>query len=262
MTNWYYVQGSERVGPVTEEFLNQLFQKEDITHETYIWKKGFKNWEKLKDVSELHFSKMPSSKKEITKEITKEIRNEMKAEGKSPDIKLQFEWNSLSDKDEKFFIKIGNDRRAKVGATVFGPYSLIELREALKEKRINSRTLLFAAGMQGWVEVGQTPLDPNNDRLNLQLVKDSAPLIMIMEFLPRPLITLVSRAGIKECSLLGLSPSQIGKDVLCSLYLGTELKEKNIKLKLEHYNPKQQEVVCKIVEMNDGAQRIMRNYVE
>lgn len=266
MTNWYYVQGSERVGPVTEEFLNQLFQKEDITFETYIWKKGFKNWEKLKDISELHFSKDHAVKKEITKEIrkevTKEITKEIKTEKKSSELKLSFEWKSILDTDEKFFIKIGADRRVKVESPIFGPYSLIELREALQEKRINDRTLIFAAGMPGWVEIAQTPLGTKNDGMGLHLVKDLPPLLVLVEHESRPFIALVSRPGVKECSLLGLSPSQIGKDVLCSLYSGVELKANNVKMKIEKYNPKQQEVICKIIEMNDSAQKIMQQYVE
>ena len=53
MVNWYYVIGSERVGPVSVSALKVLFSTGEISNDTYIWKKGFANWERLKDVTEL-----------------------------------------------------------------------------------------------------------------------------------------------------------------------------------------------------------------
>jgi hypothetical protein len=67
MVNWYYVLGSERVGPVSVEILKSLFLSDEINSETYIWKKGFQNWEHLKDVGELSFEKV--TKENIAEKI-------------------------------------------------------------------------------------------------------------------------------------------------------------------------------------------------
>ena len=66
MVKWYYVQGPDRVGPVSVEALKELFLKEEINPESYVWRKGFQNWERIKDVSELDFS----STQELPKPLT------------------------------------------------------------------------------------------------------------------------------------------------------------------------------------------------
>ena len=55
MTSWYYVQGTERMGPVEEKELHNIFIAGTIVPESYVWTKGFANWEKLQDVTELKY---------------------------------------------------------------------------------------------------------------------------------------------------------------------------------------------------------------
>jgi len=254
MVNWYYVQGSERVGPVSEETLRDLFQKEALNLESYIWKKGFANWEKLKDVSELDFKNGPSAEA---------IRSELKIEvvkESSPEVVFSFDWNTIGEKEELFFIKIGRDRKQQSESLLYGPYSLEELKEALEEKRINNHTYLFAAGMPGWVEIGQTPLDPKNLRLNITAILDEVPLLMVLENDPLPLIAMVQKAGVDQCTLIGDGHFQKGKEVLGSIYSGTTLKAKNLKLTIEEYLPKEQKVVCTINKIDETAKKIMQNY--
>lgn len=258
MINWYYVQGAERVGPVNEESLKDLFQKEVINLESYVWRKGFANWERLKEVAELDFSKTPTTEgpeKEATK--VEAIKEEKES---SPEIIFNFDWKAIRNEEELFFIKVGRDRKQQLESNLYGPYSLNELKEAMEEKRINNRTLIFAAGMPGWVEVGQTPLDPKNLKLNTTNVLDEAPLLMVMNNGPLPLIALVEVSGIEKCTLLGAGPFQKGKDVLGSIYSGTTLKAKNLKLTIEEYRPKEQKVFCRVNEINDDAKQIMQNY--
>lgn len=254
MINWYYVQGSERVGPVNEETLRDLFQKEVLNLESYVWKKGFANWERLKDVSELDFKTGPTAeaiKSELNTEVVKES---------SPEIVFNFDWNSIGDKEELFFLKIGSDRKQKPESELYGPYSLEELKEALDEKRINNHTYLFAAGMPGWVEIGQTPLDPKNLKLNTTNILDEVPLLMVVNNDPLPLITLVQKAGTKDCVLMGDGHFQKGKVLLASIYSGTALKAKNVKLTIEDHIPKEQKVICAINEIDETAKKIMLNY--
>ena len=104
MVNWYYVQGSERVGPVGIETLRELFHQGVLNLESYIWKKGFQNWERLKDVSELDFSK-PATASERTPVIAP-VMEEEKIVETSPEITFNFDWNSIRSEEELFFIKI------------------------------------------------------------------------------------------------------------------------------------------------------------
>jgi hypothetical protein len=253
MVNWYYVQGSERMGPVGVEALRELFSKGDLNLESYVWRKGFQNWERLKDVNELDFSGSSSSTKvAVVEEVVQES---------SPEMNFNFDWKKVKEEDELFFLQTGHDRKTELDSKYFGPYSITELREALDEKRINHKTLLFAAGMPGWVEVGETPLNPVNVNLNIKAIKGDAPLFMLMKHDPLPLVALVNHAGTKECTLLGAGHFEEG-EALCSMYVGANLKAKNIKLNIEKYNPKLQKIVCKIVEMNDNAKKLMQNYAD
>lgn len=279
MTKWYYVQGSERVGPVGEDVLHELFLKEVLNSESYIWRKGFANWEKIKDVAELDFKSIPVAVAEPLEEVKpekKERRDDKKEDKKeepqkivettevesesSPEIVFNFDWHAVKNEDELFFLKIGHDRKHQLESNLFGPYSINELKEALDEKRINNHTLIFAAGMPGWVEVGQTPLDPKNLKLNTSNIMDETPLLIVVKHEPLPLITLVQIAGTKNCTLLGAGPFKAGNTVLGSIYSGTTLKARNLKLTIENYDPKEQKVFCKIDEINDSAKKIMQNY--
>jgi hypothetical protein len=192
MVKWYYVQGSERVGPVSEKTLEDLFRQEVLNMESYIWRKGFANWERLKDVSELNFKKAPPvvpvkpEKKDKAQNKVLEPAPKEAVKKSSPEIVFNFNWNSIGDQEELFFIKIGHDRKQVLESDLYGPYSLKELREAIGEKHINNRTLIFAPGMPGWIEVGQTPLDPKNFNINTTNVLAESPLLMVVNNDSRP----------------------------------------------------------------------------
>ncbi|MGZ3787602.1 MAG: DUF4339 domain-containing protein [Bacteriovorax sp.] len=256
MVNWYYVQGSERVGPVGEDALRDLYKKHVLNEESYVWKKGFQNWEHLKNVKELDFAKQGPGKSLALEEVQAEV----KIEESSPEVTFIFDWHKVKDSEEIFFIKVGRDRKTNLESKCFGPYSLIELRESLEEKRINNRTLIFTPGLSGWIEVGETPLDPKNFNVNISHVQDSAPLIMVMDHGAQPIVALVDHAGNKECTLLASGPFKMGNQLLCSIYMGSTLKAKNIKINVEEYDPKRQKAICKILDMNDNARKIMQNY--
>lgn len=269
MINWYYVQGSERVGPVNEEVLRDLYNKNVLNLDSYIWRKGFTNWEKLKDVVELDFSQtagpaiaaplMKQERKQDKKPAPSPVTQE-KETFSSPEIIFNFDWSTVGEEEELFFIKVGQDRLKKPDAELFGPYSLRELKEAMDDKRINNHTLIFAAGMPGWVEIGQTPLDPKNLKLNTTHVLDETPLLVVVENNPLPIISLVQVAGTKKCTLLGAGPFLAGSTVLASLYSGTSLKARDLKLSIDNYDPREQKVSCSILEINENAKKIMQNY--
>jgi len=249
MVNWYYVRGSERVGPVSVDVLRDLFTRQELTLESYVWRKGFQNWERLKDVAELDLSgKSPAAVLEQHEEAS------------SPEMMFKFDWKKIRDEEELFFVKIGSDRKNLIDAEYFGPFSFNELKEAKEEKRINDKTLIYAVGLQGWIEAGETPLNPIHLDVSLEHVKDEAPLLLVIENDPLPLVALVDKAGTKECTILGTGPFKAGSQKLCSLYTGKDLKAKNVKINIEEYEPKHQRAVCKIVEINEDARKVMQNY--
>lgn len=265
MISWYYVQGSERVGPVEVELLKTLFLKGELNSDSYVWRKGFQNWEHIKDVSELDFSQPVVT--DVVKEVAKEIKNEPEETEKpiksiSSEIIFNFDWRNVRDKDELFFIKTGKDRKNKNNSKFFGPYSLNELREAIVEKRINNQTLLFAAGMRSWIEIDETPLNPVKLKMSTNFYMEEIPLFVVIDHEPLSIIALVEKAGVEKCTLLSAGPFNIGSEILCSIYSGITLKAKNLKLKVESFDPRAQKVNCDIIEINESAKKVMTNYAD
>lgn len=290
MVNWYYVVGSDRVGPVSVEALKVLFDNKQITTDTYVWKKGFQNWERLKEVSELNFTTPavepepiiiePIEIKEMPKptpvvaaapvaaaelEFSVEpepVRVQEKPKG-SPEVKFTFDWNHVKENEEIFFIKIGKDRKLSAGSDIYGPYSLIEMREALKEKRVNLQSQLFTPGMSSWTKMEDTILNEKYKGLSIGSISLSeVPLVMVIEYSPLPLITVVKKAGTKEGILLGSGPFTEFQNttVKASLYVGNELKVKNVNVKIQSYDKRDQSIDCEFIDLNIDAKKIMLNH--
>ncbi|OUR96340.1 hypothetical protein A9Q84_08265 [Halobacteriovorax marinus] len=141
MTSWYYVQGKDRVGPVEEVELGNLLQNGILNSESYIWTKGFDNWKKFNEVSELdHVLNAAGSVDDALEEADESL-----------------DWQTVSKSEKLFMIKIGIDRGSE--EVEYGPYSLNELSKAYSEKRINEKTLLFVPGqMQEWGFLADIPV--------------------------------------------------------------------------------------------------------
>lgn len=278
MVNWYYVSGSERVGPVGEDDLRDLFQKEEINLETYIWKKGFGNWERLKDVTELKFEQVSAPVLEIIKQapvqkrdlkvveefIEKvEIQSFDEEEAGSPEVTFKFNWKTLRENDELFFVRIGRDRKKFNGTDIFGPYSLVELKEALEEKRVNNYTLIFSPGMSSWTAIEDTQLNKDfTGKVKNTISLNEIPLLIVFDYFPIPLLTVVKKAGALEGVLLGAGPFTEFEDkvVKVSLYMGNELKVKDVKVKVTGYEKKSQVIECQFIDLPQDAKRIMLNH--
>lgn len=296
MVNWYYVIGSERVGPVSVSALKVLFSNGEINNDTYIWKKGFANWERLKDVSELKLDEMeiesapvatpisdsvveevPAGKLDLAieedqfelkapakKEVTREIKTDQlkKEEKSSPEVNFSFNWHTVKEQEELFFLKIGKDRKHSAD-DIYGPYSLVELKEALTEKRVNLHTLIFSPGMSSWTKLQDTPVNPEYSGIALSNVSlTEIPLMLVFDSFPQPLMTLVKKAGVKGGLLLGSGPfiEFQNKTVLASLYVGSEIKVKNVQVVVQSYDKKDQSIECLFVDLNTDARKIMLNH--
>lgn len=275
MVNWFYVVGSERVGPISEIMLKGLRDNGEITGETYVWRKGFQGWERLKDVAELNTlspeaetltsivaeDEVKAEKVEVKAaelKVVKEVKED------SPEVRLSFDWNKIKENEELFYLKIGKDRKQFEGQEIFGPYSLVELREAIGENRINHNTLIFAPGMDSWTKIQSTPSNvglqgagASND-----LSLEEVPLMLVMKHSPLPLITIVKKAGTKEMSLLGSGPFKDyqGQSILASLYVGNEIKAKNVKVKIENYHLKEQTIECAVEQLDQEARFVILNH--
>jgi hypothetical protein len=265
MVNWYYVVGSERVGPVDVDTLKNLFLKDEINLNTYVWKKGFQNWERLSEVSELRFEENTSIEEKITPAPTTQVeinKVEKIEELASPEVKFFFDWNKVKDNDELFFVRIGKDRKNFDGSDIYGPYSRAELKEALEEKRVNFHTLIYSPGMSNWTKIKETPLNDNYNGINQSVGLKEVPLILVFNYSPLPLVTVVKKAGTKDGVLLGSGPfvEFENKIVNASLYVGPELKVKNIHVKIHGYNKKDQTIKCQFLDLNQDAKKIMLNH--
>ncbi len=249
MVNWYYVVGSERVGPVSVDALKSLFLSGEINTETYIWRKGFQNWERLRDVGELNFNETHAEVESVVEE-------------QSPEVTFSFHWNSVRENDEIFFVKIGKDRKSVDNSDVFGPYSLVELKEALDGKRINLQTLVFSPGMGAWTKLQDTPVNSAFRGGASGISLNEVPLILVFDYSPLPLVTLVKKAGVKEGVLLGAGPFSdfANKTVKASLYVGSEIKAKNVQVQIQGYDKKDQTIECQFMDLGQDAKKIMLNH--
>ena len=139
--DWYFVEGEKRVGPVKEEDLVKKIKDGELSQDNFVWKKGFDNWKKLKDVNEL------SDIGDESSEIPTIVKSSNKRD---------INWDLIKENEKVFLIKIGIDRGGQ--EVEYGPYSLNILKKAALEGRINGKTLLFVSGMNSWEFISDLPI--------------------------------------------------------------------------------------------------------
>ncbi len=156
-TQWYYVQGSERIGPIEQQDLDGLYQQGTITDDSYIWRKGFDNWQHLKNVDELSYLQNSKSAENSDFDEEDDIQEiPQMGENSSPHSELDkapaFDLSRISADEKVFTIKIGYDRGGQENE--YGPFSINQLTRAFSEERINEKTFIFTPGMSTWVLLG------------------------------------------------------------------------------------------------------------
>lgn len=144
--NWYYVQKGNRQGPVDVSVIINMITKQELKSDDFVWKKGFENWKKIKEVSELQVSTGP--------ELVPDPIDEFPA---APEVHMEekeFSFISMTDPDERsLFIRVGNDRGE--ASSDYGPFSLKQIKQLFKENRINGKTFIFQTGMKEWKVMGE-----------------------------------------------------------------------------------------------------------
>jgi hypothetical protein len=144
--NWYYVQKGNRHGPVAIEVIGSMISKQELKTEDFVWKKGFENWKKIKDVVELQ------SEEATVPEVSAPSSLPPQMESR-PEKELSFK--NFSEDERVIFIRIGNDRGGS--STDYGPFSIKQLKQLFKENRINGKTLVFTQGMREWKLLADLP---------------------------------------------------------------------------------------------------------
>lgn len=145
--NWYYVQKGNRHGPVAIEVLEEMVKNQELKTDDYVWKKGFENWKKVKEVDELNVT--PAAAPAPAPELPKFPDAPVKSHGKEINLK------ELGEDEKVIFIRIGADRG--VAATEYGPYSINILKKLFKENRINGKTEIFIKGSKDFKLLGDLP---------------------------------------------------------------------------------------------------------
>jgi len=139
MAQWYYVEGKDRKGPADENEILELISSHALNEESFIWRKGFDQWQKLKGVPE--FSSYIDG-----------LKNTYEALPKTPAIN----WANLATDKDIFTIRVGMDRGG--ADQEYGPYSLNTLKQLYHDRRINAKTYVFTPGMDDWMLFGELPI--------------------------------------------------------------------------------------------------------
>ncbi|TNF03664.1 MAG: DUF4339 domain-containing protein [Deltaproteobacteria bacterium] len=153
--SWYYVDGSERVGPVAKSEIEGLFEVGKLNSESYVWTKGYDNWKKIAEVDEFSSLGSGSEDEDTDDDIIAPV--EMKVERAEVERSNEnFDFTSIDPDEKRITIKIGLDRGGSEAE--YGPFSLNQLKQAFKEKRINAKTLIYTSGMKDWTFLADLPL--------------------------------------------------------------------------------------------------------
>ena len=147
MSGWYYVLGRERVGPVEREEIEKLYRFGPLNEDSHIWKRGFAGWEKLNKVDDFSFLFDPQ------KLPPEPDLPEPPEAGNGGNVSP---WDHLNPDEKMIHIKIGHDRGGE--EVEYGPYSLVQLKRAYRERRINDKSYVFVPGIQNWILLGDSPL--------------------------------------------------------------------------------------------------------
>lgn len=143
--SWYYVQKGNRHGPVAREVVESMISEQDLSPEDFVWKKGFENWKKIKEVTELKASPVTPPEPDAP---------HLPPQDDGPQAK-EIHLQDLSAEERVIYIRIGNDRGGS--ANDYGPFSLKQLKQLFKENRVNAKTLLFVPGMKEWTLLADLP---------------------------------------------------------------------------------------------------------
>ena len=157
MAKWYYVQDGDRQGPVGEEGIASLLKDGTLDQDSYVWKKGMKDWAHLSTVAELaHLLSAGPVAEDDDPAFGEEFNDSTASMVMEEPTPASFNWQNIDTHQKIFMIKTGIDRGSN--ETEYGPFNLAMLQRLLQEKRINLKTLVYTPGMDTWEFLADTPL--------------------------------------------------------------------------------------------------------
>lgn len=145
--NWYYVQKGNRHGPVDVSVIQKMVTTDELKTEDYVWKKGFENWKKIKDVPELEPAPVEAAPAPAP---SPSLPDAIPAKIAEPEVQVTLK--GLNPEERVIYIRIGNDRGE--AASDYGPFSLKQIKQLFKEHRINGKTFIFIKGAKSWKVLG------------------------------------------------------------------------------------------------------------
>ncbi len=130
--SWYYVLKGQRQGPVDVGVITTLVQSQQLREDDYIWKKGFDNWRKLKDVAELQ--NLVGASPSVPDFVAP----------KKEESSQKFRLGALDPEEKSIYVRIGVDRGG--APAEYGPYTPSLVKRLYQENRVNGRTQFFVRG--------------------------------------------------------------------------------------------------------------------
>lgn len=239
MTNWYYVEQNERRGPVAESALHELIKNKTLHEESYVWKKGFPAWEKIKNIDELA----------LLIEIDLPVMSDL----------------NKNKNESIYFIKIGPDR-SKIDEDFFGPYSVVELKEAYEQKRINAHTQVFTLGETYWKELKdhsflRQVLEIKTDQnLVLENHHHDCPLIFYVKGEDHTFLFVVKEINMKEVHILGNRILEKGQTLSFCCFKGRECVVKEISTSVIDGNQFEQKTILTLETFPQGLGELIREF--
>lgn len=298
MVNWYYVDGSERVGPIGVEELISLYRRGKLNQESYIWRKGFANWERIKNVTEIEFEEqneteelesldsneleelsIPKVKSYLESIAKPEVKqksfdlpsmdeNEFKIERgevkvETPSSVEPFSWNHVGRDEEIFFVKVGHDR-PNISPVCYGPYSLNEILHAIAAKRMNERTLLFTLGFDSWQSVASIPFFKEELGLVALAMPINAkhPLNFVAQEDGEYFYFLIKAISNKNAKLLTNFDPGSRKEMKVSMFVGSRLVKQGMLLKFEERNQFERSINVTVHGINEEVKDVIKDFNE
>ncbi|AYF45555.1 MULTISPECIES: GYF domain-containing protein [unclassified Halobacteriovorax] len=150
MAQWYYVEKGERVGPVENSEIENLFNSGKLNAESYVWTKGYDNWKHISEATELGYL------------LNEKVEDALPPELDMPPViddqnVVLYSWDDLKEDEKIITIKIGQDRGVDEEVE-YGPFSIIDLQRAYQQNRINEKTLAYIPGENEWSYIANTPI--------------------------------------------------------------------------------------------------------
>lgn len=226
MSNWYYVEGSERIGPVDFLQIKKLYDQNSLNEQSYVWKKGFKDWMKICNVPE--FTNQIENSKEV-------IENNIKIEN------LEFDKSIFENENvDQIFVK------QSIDSEIYGPYSLLEIKDAYNQKLINHETFFYVFKMENWKKMENEIFFQNYLGIKFNILQSNItpPNLVVIKSNEKEFVFLVNFNQNSEFVLKGPIVGDLPMKNKVDYYFGNMPVKKNIEIEIKKIEKFSQMIYC------------------